>query len=65
MVNFPRLASFDDKAQRSAQACVNQMMVHCRGRQQRGDGDPVGGDAAVAQHHNVVVFMARCFGARA
>ena len=53
MMHFPRLTGFHHQPRIGAQALTDQVMMHGSGRQQRRNGDAVGGHAAIGNHQNV------------
>ena len=62
MVDFPRLARFDDQPDSRARAFANQMMMHGGCRQQRRNGGMLAADAAIGQDDEVIAVGNRCTG---
>ena len=65
MMDFTRFAGLDDEADRRAQPLADEVMMHRRHRQQRGDRDAVGADHPVGQDDDVVAAVHGDFGALA
>ena len=65
MMHFARFARLDDEADRRAQALADQVMMHRRRGEQRGDRDAVGADETVRQDDDVVAAAHGVLGALA
>ena len=65
LVHLARGAGLDHQAGLGAQPGAHQVVVHGRGRQQGGNGQPVGAHRAVRQDEDVVAVAHRLFGVAA
>jgi hypothetical protein len=62
VMHFARLARLDDEADGRAQTLADQMMMHARGREQRGDRNAVRAGRAVGQDDDVDIVLHGLFG---
>ncbi len=63
MMDLPRVAGFDDEADRGAQPLADQMMMHRRRRKEGRDRNAVGAGQTVGQDDDVEAAVDRVFGA--
>ena len=59
MVDFACLSGLYDKAEEVPKARPHQVVMDRRGAQQRRDGDAIAVDCPIAEHQDVVAFLAR------
>src|SRR3984893_5696799 len=62
MVDLPRIAGFDDKANRGAQPLADQVMMHRRRRKKRRDRNAIAAGHTVGQDDDVEAAVDRVFG---